>query len=222
MRSLSGEVVVIDPGHNGGNGSRPDLINRLVPAGGFNKPCDTTGTATPGGYPESEFALDVAKRLAALLRAQGARVVMTRTSNAGVGPCVDERAAIGNRAQADAAISIHADGSLPSGHGFHVIEPRLTPGYNDAIVTPSALLGSILRDQMERSSGLSRSTYRGHNGIDVRGDLGGLNLSHVPKVFLESGNMQNPHDAALETSGAWREQLARVIARALRLFLVGH
>jgi N-acetylmuramoyl-L-alanine amidase len=218
---LGGKVIVIDPGHNGGNAAHPGLINRLVPAGGFTKPCDTTGTATLSGYSEASFTLDVAFRLRAIVRGEGGNVVLTRSANDGVGPCVNERAAIGNRAHADVAISIHADGFLPRGHGFHVIEPRLLPGYTDAIVAPSARLGQILRDRMALESGLTTSNYLGHDGIDVRGDLGGLNLSKVPKVFLESGNMQNPHDAALQTDPSWRGRLARVIAQALTLYLVG-
>jgi N-acetylmuramoyl-L-alanine amidase len=210
---------VIDPGHNGGNADDPAAINRLVPAGGFKKPCDTTGTATLDGYSEAEFNLDVSRRLAAILRRQGAHVVLTRSDDAGVGPCVNERAAIGNRAHADAAISIHADSFAASGHGFHVIEPQLVPGYNDAIVAPSAQLGQMLRDAMAARSGLSPSNYRGRDGIDVRADLGGLNLSEVPKVFLENGNMQNPHDAALQTDARWRQRLAGVIAGALRRFV---
>src|SRR5688572_13592749 len=39
-------VVVLDPGHNGGNADAPEEIARPVPAGGFTKPCNTTGTAT--------------------------------------------------------------------------------------------------------------------------------------------------------------------------------
>ncbi len=213
--------MAIDPGHNGGNAAAPDAINRLVPAGGFMKACDTTGTSTDAGYSEAAFNFDVGLRLAAILRREGARVVLTRSTNDGVGPCVNERAAIGNRAHADAAISIHADGYLPSGQGFHVIEPALVAGYNDAIVAPSARLGGILRDEMAAGSGLVPSTYLGRDGIDVRGDLGGLNLSTVPKVFLESGNMRNPHDAGLQTDPAWRERLAHVIAAALTLYLTG-
>jgi N-acetylmuramoyl-L-alanine amidase len=210
---------VIDAGHNGGNDSHPAEINRLVPAGGFTKPCDTTGTATDGGYSEAEFNLDVSLRTAAILRRESAHVVLTRDTNDGVGPCVNERAAIGNRAHADAAISIHADGAPPPGHGFHVIEPQLVPGFNEPIVAPSARLGQIVRDRMAARSGLAPSTYLGHDGIDVRADLGGLNLSRVPKVFLESGNMRNPGDASLQTSPVWRERLAHVIALALTTFV---
>src|SRR6478609_4587255 len=60
---LAGRVVVIDPGHQLGNHNFPRQINRQVPAGGFQKPCNTTGTATNGGYPEATFAWKVAERL---------------------------------------------------------------------------------------------------------------------------------------------------------------
>ena len=46
---LAGRLVVIDPGHQLGNHNFPRRINRQVPAGGFTKPCNTTGTATNGG-----------------------------------------------------------------------------------------------------------------------------------------------------------------------------
>jgi N-acetylmuramoyl-L-alanine amidase len=117
-----------------------------VPAGGFDKPCDTAGTETADGYPEYEFALDVADRAAILLRDEGARVILTRTTSNGVGPCVNVRAAIGNDAHADAAISIHADGGPVTGSGFHVIEPALAPdGGNAAILAASGRLALDVR-----------------------------------------------------------------------------
>src|SRR6266446_7608213 len=94
---LHGKTIVIDPGHNGANWAHPAEINRLVDAGGFRKACDTTGTSTNDGYREPAYNLDVAMRLARILRAAGARVVLTRTTNDGWGPCINERAAVGNR-----------------------------------------------------------------------------------------------------------------------------
>jgi N-acetylmuramoyl-L-alanine amidase len=219
-KPLAGKVVLVDPGHNGRNFTDPSEIDKLVPAGGFMKPCNTTGTAADNGYTEAAFNFDVGIRLAALLRAEGATVVMTRTNNTGVGPCVNIRAAIGNRAHADAGIAIHADGFASYGHGFQVIEPALIPGYTTpALVTASARLGQTLDDAMATSSGLTPSTYVGTDGIDVRSDLAGLNLAKFPMVFVECGNMKNPHDAALEESPRWREQLAHVLAAALTTFL---
>ena len=107
---LSGKVVAVDPGHDGGNFSDPSYINHLVWNGRSEETCDTTGAATDAGYTEAQFNFQVAQYLTADLEAEGAHVVLTRATNIGVGPCVDQRAAIGNAAHADAAISIHADG----------------------------------------------------------------------------------------------------------------
>ena len=65
---LAGKTIVVDPGHNGRNWAHPDEVNRLVDAGTLRKACDTTGTATAGGYSEAAYNLDVARRLARILR----------------------------------------------------------------------------------------------------------------------------------------------------------
>jgi len=96
-RPLAGKVIVLDPGHNGGNGSHPSIIDRMVNIITEWKPCDTAGAETDAGYPEHEFNFNVAVRLARLLRADGAKVILTRHNDDGVGPCVTQRAEIGNR-----------------------------------------------------------------------------------------------------------------------------
>lgn len=207
---LAGHTVAIDPGHNGQNYAHPREINRLVDAGGFRKACDTTGTAANDGYSEAAYTFDLALRLARVLRAEGARVVLTRRTNTGVGPCIDERARIGNRAHADAAISIHADGGPTSGRGFHVIyRPRREQSF---------ALALAVRDAVERT-GMPRSTYLGSMGLDARTDLGGLNLSTVPKVFVETGNMRNATDARLLESPSFRQREARALAAGIAAFL---
>jgi N-acetylmuramoyl-L-alanine amidase len=212
-------VVVIDPGHNGDNWAHPAVINQLVNVITEMKPCDTTGTETDAGYTEAAFNFNVAIRLARLLRAEGATVILTRTSNHGVGPCVTQRAAIGNRAHADAAISIHADGGPPGGTGFDVIEPGLVAGHTDAIVAPSHRLALDIRDAYHRITHEPYANYVGYDALDVRTDLGGLNLSTVPKVFIECGNMRNASDAAKLSSAAFRQRIAVALAAGLTAFL---
>jgi N-acetylmuramoyl-L-alanine amidase len=208
---LQGKTIVIDPGHNGANWAHPAEINRLVDAGGFRKACDTTGTSTNDGYAEPAYNLDVAMRLARILRTAGARVVLTRTTNDGWGPCINERAAIGNRAHADAAISIHADGGPASGYGFHVI---YKPGAGQ-----SHRLALAIRAAFRAGTGEPYSTYAGHDALIVRTDLGGLNLSTVPKEFIETGNMRNAGDAKRLESATYREREALALARGLEAFL---
>ena len=217
--SLAGFTISIDPGHNGGNDTHPEIINKLVSAGPFKKPCNTTGTATNSGYTEHAFTFDVALRLKAILEKAGAKVVMTRTNDTGVGPCVNERAAIANRAHANAAIAIHGDGAAASGYGFHVIEPQLIKGYTESIVAPSRKLGDAIRNAFHSGTGEAYSTYLGRGGLDVRDDLGGLNLSKVPAVFIECGNMRNSGDAARMTSADWRQKAAEALAAGLAGFL---
>ena len=208
---LLGKTIAVDPGHNGANWSHPAEINRRVDAGGFRKACDTTGTSTNDGYTEAAYNFDVAMRLARILRREGATVVLTRTSNDGVGPCIDERAAIGNDARADAAISIHADGRPPGGRGFEVI---YKPQARD-----SRRLALALRRAFAAATGEPYSTYVGRDGLDVRTDLGGLNRSTVPKVLIETANMRNTADASRLESAAYRQREAGALARGLESFL---
>lgn len=216
---LVGRTIVIDPGHNGANYAHPDEINRQVPAGGFKKACDTTGTATNDGtLSESAFTWDMAKRLRRLLKRAGAIVVLTRHNDHGVGPCINKRAAIGNRANADVAVSLHADGGPPSGHGFHVIRPGVVKGYTEPIVKRSKTLSTDIRDAL-LDAGLDTSTYLGRRGIDVRTDMGGINLSHIPKVILETGNMRNAADARRLERKRWRERTAVALRDALTKYL---
>ena len=216
---LAGRTVAIDPGHNGGNYLHTAEIDRLVNAGTLRKACDTTGTATDAGYSEAAYNFDVALRLARILRGEGARVVLTRTSNTGWGPCITERAAIGNRAHANAAISIHADGGPASGRGFHVIYPPSIPHLTDDIAAASKRLALAVRDAFAAGTGEPYATYIGIDGLDVRSDLGGLNLSDVPKVFIETGNMRNATDAARLESATYRQREADALARGIAAFL---
>ncbi|MHB8690838.1 MAG: N-acetylmuramoyl-L-alanine amidase [Solirubrobacteraceae bacterium] len=219
---LAGKVVTIDPGHNGGNFNDPTAINRLVNDGNGLKACDTTGTAAPDGYRETDFNWYVALDLRLALIHEGATVVLTRHSNTGVGPCITQRAAIGNRAHSNVALSIHADGGPPSGSGFAILTPASIPsGLNRRIIGPSSRFAIDLRSGLERIGHLNPSNYDGVNGIAPRTDLGGLNLSLVPKVFVEVGNMQNPADEAPMETSRYRRRVAAALAAAITQFLAG-
>ncbi|WP_320670527.1 N-acetylmuramoyl-L-alanine amidase [Patulibacter defluvii] len=222
-RPLAGRTVVLDPGHNGANGAHPATINRLVAVGNGRKPCNTTGTESVLGLAESRFNWLVAVEARRALRELGATVVLTRHDDRGVGPCVDRRARIANRHRADAAVSIHADGGPPGGRGFHVILPGPVPRVagHDRIVGRSARMGRALRSAFRRGTGTGYSTYLGRRGLDVRSDLGGLNLATVPAVMLESGNMRNPADARRMSDPAWRRRAGDAIAEGVRAFLGG-
>ena len=145
-------------------------------------------------------------------------MILTRRHDTGVGPCITERAAIGNRNHADVALSVHADGGPASGHGFHVIAPARVGG-NASIVAPSRRLADQVRAAMRRA-GEPYATYTGgRTGLTVRRDLGGLNLSRVPKVFVECANMRHRGDAAHLSSSTWRQRIAVALADAVTAHL---
>jgi N-acetylmuramoyl-L-alanine amidase len=222
-RPLAGKVVGIDPGHNGGNAADPGYINQPVWNGRESETCDTTGTETDAGYTEARYNFNVAGYLRADLRRAGARVVMTRYSNDGVGPCVTRRAAILNDAHASVAIDIHADGGPAWGRGFSVLEP-VADGPNDKVITSSDRFGGDVRRAMTGRTSMPVSNYYGHGGFQPRDDLAGLNLTTVPKVLIECGNMRNAADAGLLTSARFQRQVAAALTAAITEFLAkaGH
>lgn len=219
---LEGRVVVLDPGHQLGNHNYPRRINRLVPAGGFRKPCNTTGTVTNGGYPEATFAWQVTRLVQARLQKLGATVKLTRNANRQDrwGPCVDERGRAGNAVEADLKISLHGDGSYAAGaRGFHVIAPTDRRPWTHDIFRPSRRLALDTRAAL-RARGVPVANYiAGGDGLDFRSDLGTLNLSDVPTVMVELGNMRNPRDAHRMTTPSGRATYARALAAAVRRYL---
>jgi N-acetylmuramoyl-L-alanine amidase len=219
---LAGVTVVIDPGHQLGNAQHPKQINRQVDAGGFKKACNTTGTATNAGYPEATFTFRVASVLKRKLHNLGAKVVMTRYRNSHKlwGPCVDVRGKIGNKGfrgrkhAADLKVSIHGDGAASSDHGFHVIVAE-----KHAKRKASTAYAKATRAAMEHG-GLTRANYIADGkALMYRGDLGTLNLSRIPTIMVEMGNMRNSSDAHRMTSASGQRHYARTLLHGIRRYL---
>lgn len=213
-------LVLIDPGHNGGNATNPAAINKKVPDGrGGTKACNTVGTARADGFSEHEFNWKVSLRLKQFLEQNGVAVRMTRADDTGVGPCVDVRGRMAERVEADAVVSIHADGGPPGGHGFHVA--YASPPLSQSQGEPSVSLATALRDGM-RGAGLTPSTYIGKNGLSPRSDLAGLNLSRRPTALVECENMRNADESEMLRSDVGQERIALAIGGALLTWLKTH
>lgn len=211
-------VVALDPGHNGANGAHPEIINQQVDAGGFQKACNTTGASTDQGISESQINWEITQLLRDRLEDAGVAVLLTRDSDDGVGPCIDERGRMAAEAEADLLVSLHADGAAPELGGFHVIHPGLRPGYTDTTVEPSTDLATRLRDSLT-DAGFTPASYAGTGGLHQRDDMGTLNHAGVPAAIVEAGNLRHPPDAALLTGEAGQAQLVEALATGILGYL---
>ncbi len=218
---LTGVTIALDPGHQLGNQNHPEQTNALVPAGGFDKPCNTTGTATDSGVAEATVNFRLAGAVRERLEALGARVRLTRPADSQElwGPCIDARGRFGRRVGAELMVSLHADGAAASSRGFHVIAPTKRAPWTTDIADESLRLATSLRDGLT-AAGVPRSNYVGAGtGLQVRDDLGTLNLSDVPVAMIEIGNMRNPDDAQRMTSRAGLTGYVDAVERGIRMFL---
>ncbi len=118
------------------------------------------------------------------------------------------------------AIDIHADGGPTWGRGFTVLEP-VPDGPNDKIIGSSLRFGRYVHRAFLAGTPIRVSNYYGHDGYQRRDDLAGLNLTTVPKVLIECGNMPNAADAALLTTPRVQREIARALEAAILRFLTG-
>ena len=207
-------IVFLDPGHNGSNDAS---ISRQVPTGrGGTKDCQASGTSAADGYTEHTFNWETVLRIRQELTALGVHTAMSRGDDTGLGPCVDERAAMANALKPDAIVSIHADGGPATGRGFHVLYSA--PPLNDAQAGPSVQFAQTMRDQLQ-ASGLIPANYIGQGGLNPRSDIAGLNLAQYPSILVELGNMKNPADLALMESAEGKQKYANAVVRGIAGFL---
>jgi N-acetylmuramoyl-L-alanine amidase len=68
---------------------------------------------------------------------------------------------------------------------------------------------------------MPESTYDGVDGVEHRDNLAGLNLTTVPEVLIEGGNMRNATDAALLVTTRFQQRAAKAMAEAITEFLTG-
>ena len=116
-------------------------------------------------------------------------------------------------------MDIHADGAYCGGcRGFALLEP-VADGPNDKVIRSSRTFGADIKAAMLALKRMPVSNYDGTKGISYRDDLAGLNLTKVPKILIEVGNMKNAADAKLLTSPTFQQQIARALLNAIVKFL---
>lgn len=211
--SLAGKTIYLDPGHAG----TPPPADMMVTDGrGGQKPCNTSGTSSNDGFPEHQFNWLISQDIKQILEERGANVLLSRDDDSGRADCIDARAEKENQSNADAVVSLHADGAGEGNRGFHVSAISQPLPDNDA--EGSTALAQNLRDALV-SAGFAPSNYLGADGLNPRADLTGLNLSTRPKALVEFGNMRDSADLALLTSDTDRRRMAEAIVAGLEQFV---
>ncbi|MGH7708476.1 MAG: N-acetylmuramoyl-L-alanine amidase family protein [Vulcanimicrobiaceae bacterium] len=189
MLPLRGELFVVDPGHGT---RRPD-----------GRPLNV-GAVAPDGTQEARIALEVGTRLAALLRADGATVRMTRTvaqpyrTATTIAGDNHARAAWANRLGATAFIAVHCDASLD----------RTKRGTSVFWLRPNSVaLADAIRAQLA-PLGLGESEFHPRH-------LSVTDEARVPAVLVELGFITNPAQEARLRDAAFQAREATALAQAI-------
>ena len=175
--------VVIDPGHGG-----PD-----------------PGAVGIGGLRETDVVLDVSLQVAALLRARGVDVRMTRTSEIDVD--LPPRVSLANRSGATALVSIHANAlsmNRPDVNGietFYFSDPR-----------SGRLAGHLQQQMMAVSPGTPDRGVR-------RGRFFVIRRTTMPSALIEMGFVTGEIDAPRLGQADHRRRLALAIAAGILNYL---
>jgi N-acetylmuramoyl-L-alanine amidase len=163
--------------------------------GGFDR-----GGIPANIIPEKGVALDVARRLRAYLADAGLRTVMTRSRDVFV--TLDQRVNMANAQRRAIFVSVHFNAARRRGaNGIETF-------YGSARAKRLASL--IQRNAMKTTSGANRGIKRARFYV--------LRRSRIPAVLIECGFLTNRQDARRASRPAWRDQLARQIARAIIQF----
>ncbi|WP_336789724.1 MULTISPECIES: N-acetylmuramoyl-L-alanine amidase [Gordonia] len=226
-KALTGKTIFLDPGHQG-SAAGHDLGKQVPDGRGGTKECQTTGATSVTGKAEHTINWDVAQLVKAALESKGARVVLSRNDDTGWGGCVDERAEAASRSGADVAVSLHADststGADAGKAGFHMIVPTL-PILDKAVDSVQSGEGrkasNTMRDAF-KSAGFSPANYAGAvDGIQTRSDIAAVNLTRVPAVFVEMGNLSDPVEAAALASPQGAARYAVAITNGITSYVGG-
>lgn len=186
--SALGRTICLDAGHGG---SDPGAINRSY------------------GVSEKQVTLDITLRLAAMLKAEGWNVVMTRTVDRDVtyagSPDKDElgaRSTMANEHGADLFVSIHCNSAANTTVGGTSIHWFKSGDYTLAKSLESELIVA---------------TGRAHRGL-IKDRFFVLAHTQMPAVLIETAFLSNQQEGQLLANPEYRERIARGIAAGLRSY----
>jgi len=172
------DTVVIDPGHGGHD--RGAAIGYIF---------------------EKHLALDTARRVEQLLRANGLKVIMTRSSDVFI-PLAG-RAAVGNQHRNAIFVSVHYNYNRGgSGHGLETF-------YNHG---DSLQLAGFVQAYLIQETRLTNRGVKYANFHVIR------NTTRNPAILVECGFVSNPQERSRMLFGDYRASIAAGIAKGILAF----
>lgn len=197
--------IVIDAGHGGKDGGTTNARLKLM---------------------EKTFALDVSKRLGAILNSQGFEIIYTRTDDTYLS--LAERAIVTNAAKPDLFVSVHfnaAGRSSVEGVETYTMTPqhqRSTSSSEanaaDQTMEPGNAHGawnSILGFSMHRA--LLQKLKASDRGLK-RARFAVLRLAECPAVLVESGYLSNESEARKIATEDYRAEIAEGLANGITAY----
>lgn len=190
---LTGKIIVVDAGHGGVDS-------------GANRP----------GIAEKEINLAIALQLRDALKAQEARVVLTRDADVDLSGLCDSEQVRGRyrrdlnarlemiqESDADLFVSIHANTSLKARRrGFEC--------YYATGMDAGKMLALAIQDQLRAVAPISQNAKPADYFV--------LRRNKVPAVLVEVGFITNTEEAALLQSAEYQRSLAKAIASGIVLY----
>lgn len=193
---LSGKVICLDAGHGG-----------------------TAATDTyrvgPTGEREEWINLRVARHLEELLQAEGAEVVMTRTTDTAIG--LSERAELARDQGADVFLSVHHNATADSSVNFPIIYYHGNASENPASVRLGELIirqlrAALFNDSVPVSLVSDHTIFPKSGTAVLRGTYG------IPAIIGEATFFTNPTEEQKLKSEAYNLREAEAYRDALREF----
>lgn len=187
---IKGKLIVIDPGHASLQSGASD-----------------PGAIGPHRIYERDVVLAIANRLKKQLEAVGAFVLMTRAGDTNL--TLAGRAALANRNNADAFISIHANANYSasiSGTSTYYYGGSGQPAVRKK-------LAGLVQTEMVKSLG------RINRGV-LTANFAVLRETTVPSILVETAFISNPTEEALLTSADFQERSAAGIINGLTRFFL--
>ncbi len=181
--ALAGLSICVDPGHGG---SQP-------------------GSTGCSGVTEAQLNLAISQKLKRILEAEGARVIMTRTSDVDLG--LYERCDIARNQGADILLSVH-NNSLPDGR-----DPWKEHGSSSYWYHPqSTELARVLKDSLIADVGFPDIGSRYQNLALTR-------PSSMVAVLVEIGFMIHPDEYAQLLRPEIQEKIAQSLSGGIKRYL---